>query len=389
MEEKRHSHEQQTNAFSKFIEMMMMSCPATMYQTHLTAILGPVFEHLQLRFQYTWSPIIATGQVERSRPITSDNCAQVADQLAVIGVKSWLEAYYQRSGLFVGDLDSVTAEAASEKARVELTRTFADMMQTTLALKGVWALVLANKAKEEASKKNVAKSTRGPKSRVVNGNKGPLNADGTKRTGRRRAFLFCRPHISHADIYSFSVAQRHIDARFLNRIDKLCHFLLLENEQIAGYLVLTVIQCLEYPDAYTCRRCTRVVHRILETVAWVERYTEILGSRLFSVAIKTIVTEPKWAVGTEWDVINIVRDIYDRLVLGQYLLPGRFGFACRFVISSTTFSTRNSQVDKVQGCNKTKTHPTQLDSSRPKSPTILSKEAAFPWCQAMRPGVYC
>lgn len=296
-------HRHLTQYLKQFIEMMMMSCPATMYQTHLTAILGPVFEHLQLRFQYTWGPIIATGQVEQSRPITSDNCAQVADQLAGIGAKSWLKAYYQRSGLFVGDLDSVTAEAASEKARVELTRTFADMMQTTLALKGVWALVLANKAKEEASKKNVAKSTRGPKSRVVNDNKGPSNADGTKRT----------------------VAQRHIDSRFLNRIDKLCHFLLLENEQIAGYLVLTVIQCLEYPDAYTCRRCTRVVHRILEAVAWVERYTEILGSRLFSVAIKTIVTEPKWAVGTEWDVINVIRDIYDRLVLGQYLLPGGQG----------------------------------------------------------------
>ena len=168
-----------------------------MYQTHLTAILGPVFEHLQLRFQHTWDPIIATGHVEQSRPITSDNCAQVADQLAGIGVKSWLEAYYQRSGLFVGDLDSVTAEAASEKARVELTRTFADMMQTTLALKGVWALVLANKAKEEASKKNLAKSTRGPKSRVVNDNKGPSNADGTKRTGRKCALIFRGPQLPH------------------------------------------------------------------------------------------------------------------------------------------------------------------------------------------------
>lgn len=145
-----------------------------------------------------------------------------------------------------------------------------------LALKGVWALVLANKAKDETDRKNAAsKYLSGPKSGVSNEGGGPVNADGTKRT----------------------LVQLHLDARKMVRLDRLCHFLLLENEQIAGYLVLTLIQCLEYPDAYTCRRCTRIIHRVLETVAWVDRYTEILGNRLFSVAVKAIVTEPKWMVG--------------------------------------------------------------------------------------------
>ena len=36
-------------------------------------------------------------------------------------------------------------------------------------------------------------------------------------------------------------------------------------------------------------------------------------------------TEPKWMVGIEWDMINIIRDIYGRLVLGQYFLPGGQG----------------------------------------------------------------
>ena len=40
------------------------------------------------------------------------------------------------------------------------------------------------------------------------------------------------------------------------------------------------------------------------------------------MAVKAIVTEPKWMVGIEWDMINIIRDIYGRLVLGQYFLPG-------------------------------------------------------------------
>ena len=145
-----------------------------------------------------------------------------------------------------------------------------------LALKGVWALVLANKAKDETDRRTAAsKLLSGPKSRVSIEGSGPVNADGTKRT----------------------LVQLHLDARKMVRLNKLCHFLLLENEQIAGYLVLTLIQCLEYPDAYTCRRCTRIVHRVLETVAWVDSYTELLGYRLFSVAVKAIITEPKWMVG--------------------------------------------------------------------------------------------
>ena len=108
------------------------------------------------------------------------------------------------------------------------------MIQTVLALKGGWALVLANKAKEKqaARKNDPTKLFSVPKSQI-SVISGPNNADGTKRT----------------------LLQVHLDARKMLRIDKLCRFLLLKNEQIAGYLVLTMIQCIQ------------------ETVAWVDRYT--------------------------------------------------------------------------------------------------------------------
>ncbi|KAL7469406.1 hypothetical protein ACHAXS_011013 [Conticribra weissflogii] len=301
-------HRHFTQYLKQFIEILMLCTPSTLYQSHLTAILGPVFEHIQYRLKYTWDPIIGNSglSMESTKPLGSDNCAHIASQLSSSGVESWLIAYYARGGLFVGDLDSVTAEAAVEKARVELTRTFSDSIQSVLALKGGWALVLANKAKEEqAMKRNdPSKLALGPRNRVSETD-GPVNADGTKR--------------SQVDL--------QLDARKLARIDKLCHFLLLENEQIAGALVVTIIECLGYPDAYSCRRCTRIVHRILESVAWVDRYTELIGYRLFSVAVKLIVTEPKWMVGIEWDMINIIRDIYGRLVLGQFFQPGGQGLA--------------------------------------------------------------
>jgi len=234
--------------------------------------------------------------VDSTKPLYSGNCAEAANQLAIGGVEPWLILYYARGGLFVGDLDSVTGEAMVEKSRVDLTRTWADMIQTVLALKGDWALVLANRAKEEALKKSEPTKLSSDPKRSMNAN------------GKKLALL-----------------QTHLSARKMLRIDKLCHFLLLENEQIAGFLVLTLIDCLQYPDAYTCRRCTRIVHRVFENVAWVDRYTEILGYRLFSVAVKAIISEPKWMVGIEWDMINITRDCYGRLVLGQYFLPGGQG----------------------------------------------------------------
>jgi hypothetical protein len=71
------------------------------------------------------------------KALTSNTCS-VAASLAARGGDDWYTSFYARSGIFVGDLDSVTAEAAVEKYRAELSRTFSDMLQAALALKGDW-----------------------------------------------------------------------------------------------------------------------------------------------------------------------------------------------------------------------------------------------------------
>lgn len=272
-----------------------------MYMTHLAPIVGPVFEHMQYRLDKTWQPILQQNGMSMCKALSTNDCDSAA-AMAGRGGEEWFLSFYARSGLFIGDLDIDTAEAAVEKGRIELTRTFSDVLQSALALKGDWALVLANLAREDqASRRNDdSKLNKGPPNRLA---EGKVNADGTPRT----------------------VNQAAIDARKLQRISALCHFLFLEHEQIAGFLTLSVIQCLEYPDAYTCRRITRICHRALETVAWHPRYTDLLGNRMFALCVKNIVTEPKWMVGVEWDAINVIRDIYGRLVLGQVVQPGGQG----------------------------------------------------------------
>eukprot|EP00559_Dactyliosolen_fragilissimus_P005886 CAMPEP_0184861960 /NCGR_PEP_ID=MMETSP0580-20130426/6522_1 /TAXON_ID=1118495 /ORGANISM="Dactyliosolen fragilissimus" /LENGTH=1537 /DNA_ID=CAMNT_0027359643 /DNA_START=407 /DNA_END=5020 /DNA_ORIENTATION=+ len=348
-------HRHLTQYLKQFIEIMLVSCPASLYSSHLSHILRPLFEHIQSRLQSTWNPIIGGGfstpslsTSESTKALFTSGC-DAAAKVAVCGGQEWFDSYYRRGGLFVGDADSSIGDSCVEKARVELSRSFSDVIQTALALKGEWALVLANQAKEDqAQKKNdPSKLETGPKSQIFSEGKS-VNADGTPRN-------------------KFHIA---IEARKNLRIHKLCHFLLLEDETIAGYLTLSIIQCVEYPDAYLCRRCTKLCHRILETVAWVQRYTQLLGQRLFTIVVKALVTEPKWMVGLEWEMISLLRDLYCRLVLGQSLLCGAQGPGMIHTknTSSGTFEQAKTVNKPLQGggilCNPSN-YPRQILAKLP------------------------
>jgi len=297
-------HRHMSQYIKQFMEYILLCCPSTLYQSHVAPIATQFFEHMEYRLKCTWAPVLAAGtSSDATKPLKNMDC-NAAAEIALRGGEEWYTSFYSRGGAFVGDLDAVVGEAVVEKARVELSRSYADMLQTALALKGDWHLVLANLAREEqAQKKNDYTVLEKKPSSKMKPSSGPLNANGSKRSKFYKA----------------------IEARKIRRIDKLCHFLLLENETIAGYLVLSVAECLGYPDAYTCRRCIAISHRFLENVAWVERYTQLIGQQMFTNSVRMIIAEQKWLVGIEWDLINLIRDVYCRLVLGQYLQHGGQG----------------------------------------------------------------
>lgn len=331
-----------------FVEVLLLSCPPPLYSTHVAPILGPMFEHIRYRFEKSWEPNMNSLTC---KPLFTEGC-DAAAHLASQNTDAWYAAYYARSGLFVGNLNSETADAALEKYRVEVTRTWSDVIQTALALKGEWALVLANLAKE--GERKLTSEKKGPlASRLSIADGESVNADGTKRI----------------------TYQSELDARRLQRINSLNHFLFLENETIAGHLILTVIQSLSYPDAYTCRRLTRICHRILETVAWQPRYTNLLGHKMLACVIKNLITNPKWMVGVQWDVINVFRDIYCRLVLGQILQFGGQGAGLQQNIASSFGNVHSSGYEQAKSAEKplhgggilttSSTVPRQLLSSLP------------------------
>ena len=96
----------------QFIEVLLLSCPPPLYSTHLAPIIGPIFEHIQYRLEKTWNPIMNSLS---SKPLFTEDCAAAAIA-AGQNTEAWYTSYYARSGLFVGSLDSETAEAAVEVA---------------------------------------------------------------------------------------------------------------------------------------------------------------------------------------------------------------------------------------------------------------------------------
>lgn len=303
-------HRHITMYMKQFVEVMLLSCPCRLYQTHLAPILTPLFEHLQFRLQTSWRPYLLSDphSLNLVKSLGTMGCCEAAE-LAKRGGQNWIRSYYARGGVYVGDADSIIGDAVVEKNRVELSRSFSNIIQSALALKGEWALILANDTKQEHSlKKNQE----------------------FKGTPVSQKYL----------------VSDQIPMKKNLRINAICHFLFLEDENIARFLILTIIQCLEYPDAYTCRRCIKICHRILETVAWVDQYTELLGQHMLFAAVKSIITEPKWMVGLEWEMINLVRDIYCRLVLGQTLLFGGQGVAMEH--SKNNLGTQFEQAKTVE-----------------------------------------
>ncbi len=120
---------------------MLLSCPSSLYASHVSPLLGPLFEHIPYRLQLTWAPIlnIATNQNSTvlTAPLNTSTCTAAAS-LAEKRDGNWYATFYARGGLFVGDLEAVSAESVVEKVRVDLTRGYCDMLQCALALKGEW-----------------------------------------------------------------------------------------------------------------------------------------------------------------------------------------------------------------------------------------------------------
>ncbi|CAM9612433.1 unnamed protein product [Chrysoparadoxa australica] len=94
-------------------------------------------------------------------------------------------------------------------------------------------------------------------------------------------------------------------------------FMVLEMDEVSYPLLMVTVGAFCWPDAYTCRRAIKIATTIVDFVWKVPKFSSAIGSDLFGAAVLGLVTEPKWMVGLEYEVLALVREIYLRLVIGM------------------------------------------------------------------------
>ena len=94
-------HRHITQYIKQFVEILLLSCPSTLYPSHLSHILGPLFEHMQRRLQFTWAPLLSSRSTlsDFAKPLTTASCDSVVN-LAENGGDEWFTSYYERGGKY-------------------------------------------------------------------------------------------------------------------------------------------------------------------------------------------------------------------------------------------------------------------------------------------------
>ena len=167
------------NLFLKIVaDFILLTCPASLYASHLAPILLPILETMRIRLAMSWTTDDKASSSPSSalRTNSLDNVTQIFQQEE----NTFLQWYYGHGGLFVGDLDEARSETVTEKTKIEITRTYCDVLQDALALKGDWALTLANLAKEEARETDTRFASGKERS-------DPVNANGTPKLPQQDA----------------------------------------------------------------------------------------------------------------------------------------------------------------------------------------------------------
>ena len=139
-------HRQFIYVIKTFVEPLLTHTPVNLYHSYLTPILYPILNHAKWRIASSWK-VNQDGRIGSVAPASAMSKEASADCVNGGGTDAWYESYYAYCGLFIGDLGETDGETLVEKVRNGLTQAWSDCLLTAFALKGDWALVLANVSK--------------------------------------------------------------------------------------------------------------------------------------------------------------------------------------------------------------------------------------------------
>ena len=69
-------------------------------------------------------------------------------------------------------------------------------------------------------------------------------------------------------------------------------------------------------DSYTCRKGMALSHMLLERCFSHRHLIPTIGKDLFRAALLVLVQSEKWLVGLEWEIADLLQEVYCQIVLG-------------------------------------------------------------------------
>lgn len=251
------------------IDVYVTNCPVPLFASCLPPILSPVMSHMCLRGSVTWNG---------SAPTILGNLAQGLDFQVL------------RDGGLVVIQEGLNTEAMDmllDKTKREMTRSYLEMLESILGMRGATRVVVADKDK-------------------LGGPEGEME----------KVVL---------------PSQEYSDA--------LAKFIVIDRDDLSVPLLLSFIGALCWQDTQACRRAIKLSHKAIEVGSREPKLYPAFGQELFQQVIGALLREDKWVAGLQWDLVSLASEIYRLLILGENIkepvvarLPGPIYEAPRAIL---------------------------------------------------------
>ena len=77
-----------------------------------------------------------------------------------------------------------------------------------------------------------------------------------------------------------------------------------------------ILALLSFPDSYTCKKGIALSNMLLNRCVSHRHLIPFVAKDIFRAALMVLVQSDKWLVGLEWEIAELLQDIYCRMVLG-------------------------------------------------------------------------
>ncbi len=90
--------------------------------------------------------------------------------------------------------------------------------------------------------------------------------------------------------------------------------LMLGPEEVFAPFIATIITSMSFPDSNICRKSIKTLEFLSTFLLQDVRFIVPLGREALNAAVIILVNNEKWCHGIEWNLINLIEQIYSSII---------------------------------------------------------------------------